>query len=75
MKFLNFFRRDVVLIEGPPRGFLSNYLTILTSFHELINNKGYLPEKIFVSPTMFSLYGDPKNWFESYKIKVLRKKT
>ena len=62
---LNYFRSDVVLIEWIQRGFLSNYITILTSARDLIKKRKYNPEKLFISENMFSLYGNPKNWFEA----------
>ena len=65
---LNYFRSDVVLTEWIQRGFLSNYITILTSARELIKKRKYNPEKLFISENMFSLYGNPKNWFEAAKV-------
>ena len=47
---------SIRLLEGQHRGFLSNYLTILTSFRTL-EAKGIKPEDICVSPSMFMLYG------------------
>jgi len=59
----------IALLEvGTPRGFLSNYTTILTSFRNLVKNKNIDPENIFVSSKMFSLYGNPKNWFDESRI-------
>lgn len=60
--------RPVVIIEEFSRGFLSNYTTILITLKELIGNRGYNPDNIFISPTAFSLYGNPKNWFLESKI-------
>lgn len=60
--------QNVVLIEGSKRGFLSNYITILTSFRDLIGRNGISADKIFISPSMFSLYGHPNNWFDDAKI-------
>jgi hypothetical protein len=50
------------------RGFLSNYTTILTSFRYLTQNKNVDPNDIFISSSMFSLYGNPKEWFDSDRI-------
>lgn len=58
---------EVKLIEGQHRGFLSNYLTILTTFRTL-EKKGIDLNNICVSPTMFMLYGTPDNWFEPSKV-------
>jgi hypothetical protein len=58
----------VVIIEEFPRGFLSNYTTILITLKELIGNRGYNPDSIFISPDAFSLYGNPGNWFLESKI-------
>jgi hypothetical protein len=60
--------KKFLLIENGPRGFLSNYTTILTSLRYLISQKNVDPENIFISSTMFSLYGNPKEWFDSKKI-------
>jgi hypothetical protein len=54
-----------ILSEGMPRGFLSNYISILSSFYKLKNVE---PENIFISSNMFSLYGHPSNWFNEEKI-------
>ena len=58
----------IALIENGPRGFLSNLTTILTSFRDLVDRQGLIPDDIFISSTMFSLYGDPKNWFDYKKV-------
>jgi len=58
----------IVLTEVVPRGFLSNYITILTSFRGLINNEGINPDDILISNEMFSHYGNPKNWFDEKKV-------
>jgi hypothetical protein len=60
--------KKFLLIENGPRGFLSNYTTILTSLRHLISQKNVDAENIFISSTMFSLYGNPKEWFDSKKI-------
>ena len=54
-----------ILCEGnpPPRGFLSNYVTILMALRELIEVHGVPESRIHVSPAMFKLYGDPAHWF------------
>jgi len=59
----------ILLEEGAGRGFLSNYLTILLAFRELIEKRGVPPGEIFVSSSMFSLYGDPSNWFAPEKVR------
>lgn len=58
---------EIKLIEGMHRGFLSNYLTILTSFRTL-EKKGKDLNRVCVSPSMFMLYGNPSNWFDSSKV-------
>lgn len=61
----------VVITEGLPRGFLSNYTTILITLRELVGRRGYNGDNIFISPEMFSLYGSPTNWFLEDKVKYL----
>lgn len=51
------------LIEKNQRGFLSCYISILTSFRILENNNINL-EDVKIDQSMFSLYGDPSNWFD-----------
>jgi hypothetical protein len=58
---------EIKLVEGMHRGFLSNYLTILTSFRTL-EKHGIDLEKVCVSPSMFMLYGNPNNWFDDSKV-------
>jgi hypothetical protein len=58
----------IALIENGPRGFLSNYTTLLTSFRDLVDRRNINPDDIFISSSMFSLYGNPENWFDSKKI-------
>ena len=55
------------LLEGQHRGFLSNYLTVLTSFRTL-ERSGVKPEDVCVSPSMFMLYGTADNWFDETKV-------
>ena len=55
------------LLEGQHRGFLSNYLTVLTSFRTL-ERSGVKPEDVCVSPSMFMLYGTADNWFDKTKV-------
>lgn len=57
----------IKLIEGTHRGFLSNYLTILTSFRTL-KKMGIDPNEICIDPSMFMLYGTPDNWFDEVKV-------
>jgi hypothetical protein len=57
-----------VITEGLPRGFLSNYTTILITLRELVGRRGYNGDDIFISPEMFSLYGNPINWFLESKV-------
>lgn len=59
----------IILQEVVPRGFLSNYTTILTSFRGYIEKEGVDPDDILISSSMFSLYGNPKNWFDSAKVR------
>lgn len=56
-----------IIAEIVPRGFLSNYISILSSFYKL-ELQNISPEDIFVSSEMFSLYGHPSNWFDENKI-------
>ncbi len=59
----------IALLEtGIPRGFFSNYTTILTSFRDLVSRMNVDPNDIFISSSMFNLYGDPKRWFNSKRI-------
>lgn len=58
-----------VIVEGLPRGFFSNYITILITLRELIGRRGYDGNDIFISPETFSLYGNPKNWIVEDKVK------
>ena len=58
---------EIALVEGQHRGFLSNYLTILTSFRTLEKN-GVDLDTVSVSPSMFMLYGTPSNWFDESKV-------
>ena len=58
---------EISLVEGQHRGFLSNYLTILTSFRTL-EKQGIDLETVSVSPSMFMLYGNPVNWFDESKV-------
>ena len=59
----------IILQEVVPRGFLSNYTTILTSFRGYIEKDGIDPDDILISSSMFSLYGNPKNWFDPSKVR------
>ena len=58
----------IILQEVVPRGFLSNYTTILTCFRKLVSTDNIDPGNIKISSEMFSLYGNPTNWFDSNKI-------
>ena len=58
---------EIRLMEGMHRGFLSNYLTILTSFRTL-EKKGVDLNQVCVSPSMFMLYGNPSNWFDESRV-------
>lgn len=58
---------DIKLMEGNHRGFLSNFITILTSYRAL-ENAGVDLNKVCVDPSMFMLYGDPSNWFDPDKV-------
>ena len=51
------------LIEENPRGFLSDYISMLTSMR-VLENRGVDLDDVRIDPSMFSLYGNPKNWFE-----------
>jgi hypothetical protein len=50
---------DIKLMEGNHRGFLSNFITILTSYRAL-EKAGVDLNKVCVDPSMFMLYGDPR---------------
>lgn len=52
---------SIKLVESSQRGFLSNYISILTSLRYLQNNGTDL-EDVKVGSQMFSLYGNPSNW-------------
>jgi len=58
---------DIKLMEGSHRGFLSNFLTILTSFRTL-ESKGIDLNTVCVDPSMFMLYGNPNNWFDETRV-------
>jgi hypothetical protein len=64
--------KKIALIEkdknSHSRGFLSNYTTILTSFRYLTQTQNVDPADIFISSSMFSLYGNPKKWFDSGRV-------
>lgn len=47
---------------------MSNYLTILLAFQELIENEKIPAGEIFVGSSMFSLYGNPDNWFDPSRV-------
>lgn len=59
----------IILQEDVSRGFLSNYTTILTSFRGHIEKDKINPDDILISSSMFSLYGNPKNWFDPLKVR------
>ena len=59
--------KKVVLFSGYPRGFLSEYMTLLTSFRVLLKHN-FLAENIFIHDSMFYLYGNPINWFSQEKV-------
>lgn len=58
---------DIKLMEGNHRGFLSNFITILTSFRAL-EKKGIDLNKVCIDPSMFMLYGNPNNWFDPARV-------
>ena len=58
---------DIKLMEGNHRGFLSNFITILTSYRAL-ERKGVDLNTVCVDPSMFMLYGNPNNWFDPAKV-------
>jgi hypothetical protein len=51
------------LTQGHPRGFLSTYVTIMTSFRYL-TRRGVDPIDIAIDRGIFSLYGAGDNWFD-----------
>ena len=58
---------DIKLMEGNHRGFLSNFITILTSYRAL-EKQGVDLNTVCVDPSMFMLYGNPNNWFDPAKV-------
>lgn len=56
----------IVIDRGrhPIRGFLSYYISILTSFKKLLND-GYKLDDIRIDPYMFYTYGEASNWFDA----------
>ena len=54
---------EIRLTEGNHRGFLSNFITILTGYRAL-ERAGVDLNKVCVDPSMFMLYGNPNNWFD-----------
>jgi len=59
----------IVIDKGrhPIRGFLSYYISILTSFRKLIS-EGTSPEDIRIDPYIFYTYGEASNWFKKDRI-------
>lgn len=59
----------IVIDKGrhPVRGFLSYYISILTSFRYLIS-QGFNVDDIKVDPYIFHTYGEASNWFEKDNI-------
>ena len=51
------------LIEKSQRGFLSNYISMLTSMR-VLDRQNINLENVRIDPSMFSLYGSPENWFD-----------
>lgn len=58
---------EIRLTEGNHRGFLSNFITILTGYRAL-ERAGVDLNKVCVDPSMFMLYGSPNNWFDPDKV-------
>lgn len=56
--------KTVVLHEGPLRGFLSNYITLLTAYKKFVGEEGYHYNNILLAPDNFIMYGEAKNWFD-----------
>lgn len=57
--------KSVVLHEGPLRGFLSNYITLLTAYKKFVGEEGFHYNNVFLAPDNFIMYGDVKNWFDT----------
>ena len=59
----------IIIDKGrhPVRGFLSYYISILTSFKHLTQS-GFSLEDIRVDPYIFYTYGEASNWFKKDKI-------
>ena len=56
---------SVVFHEGPPRGFLSTYVTLLAAYRKYVGVEGYSYKEIHISPDTFQIYGfDPRKWFD-----------
>lgn len=53
------------LNEGHDRGFFSNLTTVLTCARFLVENHNVDLSDIFMSSNLFSLYGDPRIWFDA----------
>ena len=58
---------EIRLTEGNHRGFLSNFITILTGYRAL-ERAGVDLNKVCVDPSMFMLYGNPNNWFDPARV-------
>lgn len=59
----------IIIDKGrhPIRGFLSYYISILTSFRQLLNS-GFNIEDIRIDPYIFYTYGEASNWFQKDRI-------
>jgi len=56
---------SVVFHEGPPRGFLSTYVSLLAAYRNFIGTQGIDYKEIHISPDNFQFYGfNPQNWFD-----------
>lgn len=56
---------SVVFHEGPPRGFLSTYVTTLAAYRKYVGVEGYSYKEVHISPDNFQFYGfNARNWFD-----------
>jgi hypothetical protein len=57
---------NIIIQKGrhPVRGFLSYYISILTSFRQLIEKEKVHPDRIKVDPEIFYTYANASHWFD-----------
>jgi hypothetical protein len=61
----------IVIDKGkhPVRGFLSYYISVLTSYRQLVGRQEINPKEIAISSDIFFTYADASNWFEDFAIR------